>query len=141
MKNVELGQLCFGNRFASYDAPDFVTAGFMLLENEIQRVEFNRRQKTFESPLSSGAFNLTEMIYKNKVFQIHAYYWGENRRLKARPNFKCGKFEVFWYKYMGRGMTMNQNVDANQFFRIIEKCMKYLRDTDKAEFEKNLKVK
>lgn len=46
------------------------------------------------------------------------------------PNFKCGNFEVRWYKYMGRGMSMNQDIDANDFFKIIEQCLESVRRRD-----------
>lgn len=128
--NVELGQACFGNKWSQYNAPDFITAGFLLLEHEIQRVEWNIRQKSFETPLGGGAWCGSIDSYKNKVFEIHPYYWGEHKHLSNRPNFKCGRFEVRWYKYMGRGMTMNMNVDANKFFKIIGRCMKYLQSKD-----------
>lgn len=43
------------------------------------------------------------------------------------PNFKCGDFEVRWYKYLGRGMSMNQDIDANSFFEIIDRCLDSVR--------------
>lgn len=134
-RNVELGQMLFGNKFDEFDAPDFVTAGFLLLEHEIGRVEWNRRQEIFESPLGGGCED-----YKNKVFEIHSYYWNENPRLKLRPNFKCGSFEVRWYKHMGRGMTMNQDIDANKFFAILGKYMKYLDSIDSINYHRKYNI-
>ena len=133
-KNIELGQALFGNKWSKYDAPDFVKAGFLLLEHEIERVEWNIRQKQFESPIAGIGGD-----YKNKVFEVHSYYWGDNKRFQARPNFKCGAFEVYWYKHMGRGMTMNKKVDANKFFEIIGKCLKYLDGRDSKNYHKKVK--
>jgi hypothetical protein len=91
----ELGQALFGNNFSEFDCPDFVTAGLMLLEHEIERVEWNIRQKHFSSPLAGGMFEPpTCDVYKNKVFIIRSYCWGESKWLKSMPNFKCGNFEV-----------------------------------------------
>lgn len=39
------------------------------------------------------------------------------------PNFKCGSFEVRWYKYLGRGMSMNRKVDRVEFWRMVNRCV------------------
>ena len=63
----ELGQMFFGNKWGDIDCPDFVTAGLMLLEHEIERVEWNRRQEHFSSPFGGGMFEPpTVDVYKNK---------------------------------------------------------------------------
>ena len=55
--------------------------------------------------------------------------------LSVRPNFKCGDFEVRWYKYLGRGMSMNQDIDANRFFELIDKCLESVRAKDRSDAE------
>lgn len=48
------------------------------------------------------------------------------------PNFKHKSgFEVQWYKYCGRGMSMNKPIDANEFFKIIDECIESVREKDK----------
>lgn len=44
--------------------------------------------------------------------------------------------EIRWYKYLGRGMSMNQDIDANGFFKVMDKCLKSLRKWER----KNLKL-
>ncbi len=51
-----------------------------------------------------------------------------------QPNFKCGDFEVRWYKYLGRGMSMNRVVDANEFFELIDKCLASVHDKERLYF-------
>lgn len=125
----ELGQAFFGNAFSQYDCHDFIEAGLLLLEQELQRVMWNIGQKPFESAISGGDDCACP------VFEIHPYCWSDDEAQKVIPNFKCGDFEIRWYKHMGRGMSMNQPVDANQFFEIIGKCLNYLRELDKKKFE------
>jgi hypothetical protein len=36
-------------------------------------------------------------------------------------------------------MSMNQNIDANHFFKIIDKCMKFLAKKDKDNFDGRMK--
>lgn len=119
----------------SYNCPEFVYAGLKLLEEEIERVEWNIRQKSFEAPThNNGGF------YKTDIFEMRAYYWGEcicdNQDNSTDcpvhlPNFVCEDFELIWYKYLGRGMEMNKNISANDFFVLIDKCLESIRKKDK----------
>lgn len=129
----ELGQAFFGNQFSEYSCQDFVEAGLYLLEQELERVMWNIHQKKFESAIIGGE------DYSCPVFEIHAYYWGDDEEEKKKPNFVCENFEIRWYKHFGRGMSMNLPLDANKFFFMINKCLKYLRDLDKAKFDEVLK--
>jgi hypothetical protein len=133
----ELGQALWGCPTSEFDCPEFIEAGLRHLSNEIERVEWNRTQEEFDSPMDN-----TGASYKALGFELHAYYWGDcecgagedyNHAPSCRtmwPNFRCGDFEVRWYKYLGRGMSMNQDVDANTFFKIIDRCLASVRLTE-----------
>jgi len=41
---------------------------------------------------------------------------------EARPNFRCGDVEVRWYKYIGRGMSMNREVARTEWREIFSRC-------------------
>lgn len=111
-------------RANEYKCPEFIEAGLIHLAGEIERVEWNITQKVYKAPVANnGGF------YKTSVFTIRAYDWGENpRRL---PNFQCGGFRVWWYKYLGRGMSMNKPIDANEFFKLIDKCLASVRKKER----------
>lgn len=127
----ELGQACFGCPTSEFACGEFVEAGLRYLCNEIERVEWNIRQEQFESPSSNNGSE-----YNTYAFQMRAYYWGEDEKLQALPNFSCDGLEVRWYKYLGRGMSMNKEIDANEFFKIIDKCLKAVREREKCELKK-----
>jgi hypothetical protein len=110
---------------STFDCPDFVEAGLSLLASEIERVEWNRTQERFDAPTGNNGGK-----YETDVFQMRAYYWGDDETIAALPNFKCGDFEIEWYKYAGRGMVMNQDIDANRFFEIIDRCLASVRSRD-----------
>jgi len=99
-------------------APNFIIAGLDFLAAEIERVEWNKTQKEFQSPTRNYGTH-----YKTNIFKMCSYYWGEEQNLMNRPNFKYGKFEITWYKYLGRGTYINKEIDANEFFKIIDKCI------------------
>jgi hypothetical protein len=131
MKNYipELGQACFGNPHSYYKCPNFIEAGLMLLESEIDRVYWNNNQKKWESCFSNngGDFKLPE-------FTVRAYYWGDDENKEALPNFECDGLEIRWYKYLGRGMSMNKEIDSGKFFDIIDKCIEAVRKTEKTDY-------
>ena len=107
-----------------YECPEFIEAGLTYLAREIERVEWNITQKKYEAPVANnGGF------YKTEVFTIRAYNWKENP--DRLPNFRCGSFCVYWYKYLGRGMSMNKAIDANEFFQLIDKCFESVRKKER----------
>lgn len=123
---TELGQFAnYPNSISEYYCPNFIEAGFMLLAYEIERVEWNINQESYLCPTSNNG-----QYYHTDVFEIRAFVWcccdydsfDENCNCNL-PNFKIGDFEVRWYKRMGRGMSMNKDINANEFFKLIDKCL------------------
>jgi hypothetical protein len=66
--------------------------------------------------------------FENEVFSMRAYCWcdGDRHPDGCPPNFKCGDFEVRWYKYLGRGSSMNRNIGAEELAEIERRCMESL---------------
>lgn len=122
----ELGQMCFGCPSSEFECPEFIEAGLRYLSDEIERIEWNIQQEEYESPVANNGAE-----YKTDIFEIRAYYWGEDKKLSMLPNFKYNDFEVRWYKHLGRGMSMNKEIDANTYFKIIDKCLKNVRKKDR----------
>ena len=128
----ELGQMAFGCPSSEFECPNFIKAGLSMLADEIERVEWNITQQCYDAPTNNNAES-----YITNIFEMHAYYWGNDENLMERPNFKYNDFEVRWYKYMGRGMSMNRAINAIEFFEIIDKCLKSVQDKeDKYHMEK-----
>ena len=114
----ELGQLAFDVATFEHACPRFIEAGLMCLANEIERVEWNRRQERYCAPVENNGEE-----YVTEAFEMRAYCWDEDSQRSALPNFRCGDLEVRWYKYVGRGMSMNRPIDANAFFVLIDRCV------------------
>ena len=70
--------------------------------------------------------------FKNQVFSMRKYYWGDcecedhschDKNCPANtPNFKCGDLEINWYKYIGRGMSVNAVIDFKKAEEIFNRC-------------------
>ena len=58
------------------------------IQEEMERLYWNANHKELESP-----FLNTGNSYKDDVFEVNAYYWGDDENIMTRPNFKYGDFE------------------------------------------------
>lgn len=81
------------------------------ISNEMCRLFWNENQKEYDSPfLNTGNY------YKNDTFEVRAYYWGDDEKLIALPNFKYKDFEVRWYKHSDRCTIASKNSELTLDF-------------------------
>jgi len=40
----------------------------------------------------------------------------------GRPNFQCGDVQVRWYKYIGRGLSLNREIDRQGLEAMFQRC-------------------
>jgi len=107
-------------------------AGLYWLGMEIQRVEENIRQEEFPAPTGNVGTS-----YCTDVFEMRSYCWDTDSERADLPNFKCGDFEVRWYKWLGRGTSMNREIDANEFAEMLDRCLESVRKNESIdEFER-----
>ena len=125
MYEPELGQRIYGQPYKSYVCPDYIEELLRGINAELRRVMWNLHQKEYDSP-----FDNTGNSFKNEVFEVIAYSWDEE---EEQPyNFKWRDVEISWYKYCGRGMSMNQQITTDKAIEMFDSCIQYLhwlRDT------------
>ena len=127
--NVELGQMCFSpNTIYHYDCPDYVVALLRDIARKLNIVMWNSKQKEYDSP-----FENTGNDFMCDTFEVHAYNWNED--INQPYNFKCGDIEISWYKYLGRGCTMNNKWSQSTMIEMYNKCMKALDKINKEVLE------
>lgn len=97
----ELGQALFGQPTQEYEADNLMDAAINLLADELNRVLGNVTQRhPIDSPFSN-----TGARFDTDGLSVHAYSWSDD----DQPwNLKCGEVEVSWYKWSGRGMSVNK---------------------------------
>ena len=128
----ELGQAVFGQPFKQYEAPDWVEAFLRAIESELERVQWNIHQVEYRSPFSN-----TGNKYKNDTFEVEAYDWDEER---DQPyNFKWKDFEIGWYKYCGRGMSMSREITPDEGVQMLNECLRSVREQDRDILEEAAK--
>lgn len=122
--NVELGQMIYANNtIYEYDCPDWIIALLQNLDYELGIAMWNVYQKAYDSPFMNTG---NEFIGKN--FEVHAYNWNED--VEQKYNFKCGDVEISWYKYLGRGTTINNIYDTDYIIQMYNMCLEEIRSLD-----------
>jgi len=104
----ELGQSLFGQPTQEYEIRDSVILGLTLIgEYLYAKLKIN--------PTENAAAR-----YSNNVFEMYAYDWSD----EEQPyNFKWKDFEVSWYKYLGRGTSMNKEISEDEVSQMIQQCI------------------
>lgn len=127
--NVELGQMCFSsNTIHHYDCPDYVVALLRDIARKLDIVMWNSKQKEYDNP-----FENTGNDFVCDAFEVHAYNWNED--VEQPYNFKCGVIEISWYKYLGRGTTINGLYTKDEIVRMYNTCLEEIRKMDGDEYE------
>jgi len=130
----ELGQMCFGQPWKEYGCPEWIEAFLNMIRAELDRVMWNIDQKRYDSP-----FGNTGNRFKNDVFEVEAYSW--NDEVNQAYNFKWKDVEISWYKYLGRGMSINQELTHEKAVQMLDECLKSLREMDEDNFEKKAGIR
>jgi len=113
----ELGQMCFGQPSQELECPTYVEAALEYLAESF----FYNKDISVENP-----FRNTGWQWSNKVFEVNAYNWDED---KIQPfNFKYKDIEVSWYKYLGRGMSINREVTEIECWKMLKDCVESILD-------------
>jgi hypothetical protein len=76
-----------------------------------------RLDKNFESPFANSG----NKFYCD-TFEAESYSWDDE--VDQPWNFKWRDIEVSWYKYFGRGMSVNKNVSDKEIEEMLDECHK-----------------
>lgn len=147
MKDLELGQMLFGNPTEEYPVPreDWVRGPFEILCFHILTIQ--HPYKTDGSPKSqeeldweeeqkekyySQFYGSTDVYdFSNDFFTIRPYWWGdEDSEEASKPNFEVPSenFSLTWYKYPFRGSYASEKLTPKRWNEIIQKCIKSLEE-------------
>lgn len=111
----ELGQMLFGQPHKQFAGSNLLEAALRRLDYALETVMWNINQEEYSSP-----FNNTGNSFKCDKFEVHAYSWGGDEQ----PfNFKWRDVEVSWYKWCGRGLTVNQELPSSTISEMLDDCL------------------
>ena len=111
----EFGQLVMGQPPQEFETPGYVDAALEFLAEMF----FEDKNISKENP-----FRNTGYSWKNNVFEVHAYDWNEDHIQEY--NFKYKDIKVSWYKYLGRGSSINREVTPVECWEMLKECVESL---------------
>lgn len=118
MKDLELGQMLFGNPTEEYPVPreKWVEGPFNILVDLI-------KEKT-------GDNNFGWVYdFSNDCFTMRSYCWNfEDEEEAEKPNFEIPSenFKLTWYKYPFRGSYSSEKLNPKRWNDLVQKCIKSL---------------
>ena len=121
MKDLELGQMLFGNPTQEYPVPreKWMSGPFEILMDAI--AEKTGDKNFIYSP-----------DFSNDFFTMRSYCWDyEDEEEAIKPNFEVPSenFSLTWYKYPFRGSYSSEKLNPKRWNEIIQKCIKSLEET------------
>ena len=116
----ELGQATFGQKYKQYHVEEILEAALLMISREWDKIMWNINQKETPSP-----FENTATTWKCDIFEVEAYSWDED--YNQPYNFKYKDIEISWYKYFGRGMSVNRQVKYSEIQEMLIDCLKTLQ--------------
>ncbi len=115
----ELGQMCFGQPWQQRECPEKVKSALEALQAAWYAVRGN------ENPFSN-----TGAQFDGVTFKAHAYSWNDDEQ---GFNFAWRDVRVSWYKYLGRGTTINREMEDAEVSAMLRECIAELLGEAKAE--------
>jgi hypothetical protein len=117
--------------YKNYDLPEYVIAMFEYVINELDRVYFNINQKEREL---YDEYNIEGIEYRD-------YFWcnydhGDSacntcdEKFCEKPNFEFDGVKIYWYKYIGRGMSCNIEQSSDKWVIWFNKLIEHIRSKD-----------
>lgn len=114
----ELGQLCSRRPWRKYAASDLLQTALECL-SMTYGVLFPDRPNPFQN---TGA-----VLHISSRFSVQAYVWDEDEEeSESPPNFCWRDLEISWYKWCGRGVSVNRSVSDEEVQVMLRDCMESL---------------
>lgn len=110
---LELGHLLWGQKPQKYFAPQHVIDALAVM-SDVFYEKFGR---------SENPFSNTGAKFKNGVFEVEAYSWGDDEQ---PYNFKYKDIEISWYKHCLRDVTINKIVTEEEIDKMMIDCIRSL---------------
>ncbi len=114
--NPELGQLMYDSPVGEFELGDMET---WVVDN-LRDIAKHTKVNDLGGNVGGHGVN-----FQNDVFEMRNYHWcndGGDCEIAAQPNFKSGSVEFRWYKYLGRGMSVNRQVTEEVLTEIFQRC-------------------
>lgn len=109
----ELGQAFFGQSWQRIECPP-----------NVQRVLDSLQSAWSVLMGTPNPFSNTGERFDGKSFRAHAYSWDDDEHQEF--NFAWRDVRVSWYKYLGRGTSINRRMSNAEVAEMFRECMSEL---------------
>lgn len=114
---IELGQMMdCPHKIQEYECPDYIVALLRDISDRLGVLMWNENQEEYDSP-----FDNTGNVFICDTFEVYSFDWNYDK--PQAYNFKCGDIEISWYKYLGRGCTINGNWSEKEIVNMYDLCI------------------
>lgn len=106
------------------DCPNYITALLESIESEMERQYWNKFQEEMEDSPFRNSGNVKG--FDNGTFEVHAYDWCWDIEESDKPkpfNFEYKDIQIYWYKYLGRGMYINREIAPDEAVKMYDDCI------------------
>lgn len=139
MADLELGNIAFNSNVnQKYDCPKYIIALLRDIQRQLDRIMWNIYQKDYDNPFentsntfSLGNFEIQAFNWNDEVSQEYNFIYRVDKSKANMPDLK-----ISWYKYIGRDMTINQEIDANVMIDIYNDIISQLLQFEEQEMKK-----
>ena len=109
-KNIEMGNLLFGNSRGDYAFPD----RDIVESDEWVALRVALGVDSYGHTEADNRYGNDRGGYDDGTICVNPYYWGDDEDEAAKPNFLDRRIglEIRWYKYPFRDSYMNWKMDA-----------------------------
>ncbi len=125
----ELGQMVFG-QWQEYKVPEWLITYLKTIRTLLNH-KLSGGVKTEEYTWSESPFEISRNPFDNGVFQVRVpnpnNCWDEEDEDEPYWNFKWEDLKICWYKYLGRGMSMNREITGDEGSQLLLECLDSLR--------------
>lgn len=128
----ELGQLVFGQPSQRYQAPDDLEYALDAIRGCLDAALRYRGHDigSFDSPFSnSGA------AFRCPVFGVWSYQWGDKEEQPCNFYHWPSKLKVSWYKWCGRGLSVDRRVDEHFCDKVLLSCVEAIVQIRRGKME------
>lgn len=105
----ELGQMAFGQPWQEFQCPAYLEFALECIRYALLTVH------------DVDPFGNTGQHFKCSAFETHAYSWADEEQAF---NFAYDDIRISWYKYLGRGTTVNRHVTKEETIQLLRDCLK-----------------
>lgn len=117
-------EICFFNRYQAEEEP-LINEGIPFAKRNDLMIKWAKANGYVNAP------NGMAVHCDCGVDQAYVIWRNSNNHAsdcrKVVPNFKCDGLEIRWYKYIGRGMSMNREVSREELRRVFRKCRQSIK--------------